>query len=83
VLTAFRTAAVVLHCDVATVSVTVLAPQQVASKSETPKTVAAAAQLPKTGSSSTPLALVGFGLITGGLAITGFAAKSRRRRTTG
>jgi LPXTG-motif cell wall-anchored protein len=70
----------VVHCDTATVTVTVLAPQQIAEAPQsTPTTVAAAAELPKTGSSSTPLALLGLGLVVTGFAATGLVSRSRRR----
>jgi LPXTG-motif cell wall-anchored protein len=68
------------HCDTADVTVTVLAPQQVATApggaSSTPTTVAA--ELPHTGSSDTPLALLGLGLVALGLAVTGVFARRRR-----
>jgi LPXTG-motif cell wall-anchored protein len=73
-------------CDTATVTVTVIAPAPpVTEGTTTPTTsapVTAAAELPRTGSSSTPLALMGFGLLVAGLAATGFA-KSRRNSTAG
>jgi len=71
-------------CDTATVTVTVIAPAPpVTEGTTTPTTsapVTAAAELPRTGSSSTPLALMGFGLLVAGLAATGFA-RSRRNST--
>jgi LPXTG-motif cell wall-anchored protein len=69
------------HCDHADVTVTVLAPQQVATAPQgatTPTTVAAAAELPHTGSSDMPLMLLGGALVIGGLATAGFA-RSRRK----
>jgi LPXTG-motif cell wall-anchored protein len=73
--------AVTIPCDTAVVTVTVLEPQDtVEAPATTPTTLAAAAELPRTGSSSTPLALLGLGLCTAGLAAAGFA-KSRRRST--
>ena len=72
-------------CDTATVTVTVIAPAPPVTEGTTATTsapVTAAAELPRTGSSSTPLALMGFGLLVAGLAATGFA-KSRRNSTAG
>jgi LPXTG-motif cell wall-anchored protein len=71
-------------CDTATVTVTVIAPPPPVTEGTTATTAApvttAAAELPHTGSSSTPLALMGFGLLVAGLAATGFA-RSRRNGT--
>jgi LPXTG-motif cell wall-anchored protein len=81
ILTSVATA-VAEKCDTATVTVTVLEAQDVAEQpaSGPATTLAAAAELPRTGSSSTPLALLGFGLCAAGLAAAG-VAKSRRRST--
>jgi LPXTG-motif cell wall-anchored protein len=68
------------HCDTADVSITVVAPQVIATapSSAAPTTVAAAAELPHTGSSDTPLMLLGGAFVIGGLATAGFA-RSRRK----
>jgi LPXTG-motif cell wall-anchored protein len=67
------------HCDTADVTVTVLAPQQIAQApgSTTPTTVAAA-ELPHTGGSDGPLALLGTAFVVAGLAAAGIA-RSRRK----
>ena len=57
-----------LKCDPATVTVTVAAEQQQA-------VTTTVATLPRTGSSSTPLALIGGGLLTLGLAALGLARR--------
>jgi LPXTG-motif cell wall-anchored protein len=71
-------------CDTATVTVTVVAPAPPTTEGTTATTAApvtvTATELPRTGSSSTPLALMGFGLLVAGLAATGFA-RTRRKGT--